>query len=117
MPQSAVNFVEGHSAVIAGVVESQDDLIIVNEHGIEECLYQPFLAGNIGVIHIDELVQEKFNVLFLSPKILFQLGRSQSELQFGLLLLQLVHTLPGAFVEDTGFNGTEQIGNRLFGFQ
>ncbi len=80
MPQSAVNFMQGHGSVIAGIVESKDDLIIVDEHGIEERLYQPFLAGDIGVIHVGKLVQEEHDMLFLESQILFQLGRSQSEL-------------------------------------
>ena len=34
MSQSAVNFMQGHCSVVSGVVESKDDLIVIDEHSV-----------------------------------------------------------------------------------
>ena len=47
---------EGDGSVISGVVKSKDDLIIVDEHRVQEGLDQPLLAISIRVVHSRELM-------------------------------------------------------------
>ena len=68
---------QGNGSDIAGVVESKDDLIIVDEHRVQEGLDQPLLTVDIRVVHSCELMQEEYNVLFLQGQILFQFGCGQ----------------------------------------
>ena len=78
---------EGDGSVITGVVKSKDDLIIVNEHRVQEGLDQPLLTVDIRVIHSRELMQEEYNVLFLQRQILFQFGSCQCHSEVLFLLL------------------------------
>ena len=48
-------------------------------------------------------------MLFLEFQILFQFGCGQRRFEITLLLLQFIHPVLGAFVEDAGFDSTEQI--------
>ena len=59
MPYSAVNFMESDGSVVAGVVKSKADLIIIDEHRVQESFDQPPLTVDIGVIHVGELMKEK----------------------------------------------------------
>ena len=68
---------EGDGSVIAGVVKSKDDLIIIDEHRVQESFDQPPLAIDVGVIHVGELMKEKQDVFLLESQILSQLGCSQ----------------------------------------
>ena len=107
---------EGDGSVIAGVVKSKDDLIIIDEHRVQEGLDQPLLTVDIRVVHSCELMQEEYNVLFLQGQILFQFGCCQRHTEFLLLLFQLIHAVLGAFVEDACLNGPEQIVDGPIGF-
>ena len=107
---------EGDGSVIAGVVKSKDDLIIVDEHRVQKGFDQPLLAVDIRVIHSRELMQEENNVFFLESQILFQLGCGKSHTEILFLLLQFVHAVLGAFIEDTCFNSTQEVGDGTVGF-
>lgn len=100
---------EGDGSVIAGVVKSKDDLIIIDEHRIQEGLDQPLLAVDIRVIHSCKLMQEENDMLFLQTQIFFQLGCGKCHSEILFLLLQFIHTLLGAFVENTCFNGADEV--------
>ena len=54
---------QGHGPIVAGVVKSNDNLIIIDEHRVQEGLDQPPLTVDVGVIHVGELVQEEQDVL------------------------------------------------------
>ena len=97
---------QGHRPVVAGIIKGQHNLIIVHEYGIEEGFYQPPLTVDVGVIHVGELMEEEEDVLFLESQILFQLGSGQRRLKVAFLLLQFVHPVLGAFIENTGFDST-----------
>ena len=107
---------QGNGTVIAGVVESKDDLIIVDEHRVQEGLDQPLLTVDIRVVHSRELMEEEYDVFFLERQILFQFGSCQRHPKILFLLFQLVHTILGAFVEDSCLDGPEQIGNGSISF-
>ena len=107
---------QGDGSVIAGVVKSKDDLIIIDEHRVQKGFDQPFLTVDIGVVHSGKLMQEENNVLFLQSQILFQLGCRQCQSEILLLLLQLIHAFFGAFIEDTCLDGPEEIVNSAVGF-
>ena len=107
---------QGDGSVISGVVESKDDLIIVDEHRVQKGFDQPLLAVDIRVIHSRELMQEENNVFFLESQILFQLGCGKSHTEILFLLLQLIHAVLGALIEDTCLDGPEQIVDGPIGF-
>ena len=56
---------QSHSPVVAGVVKSKDDLIIVDEHRVQEGLDQPLLTVDIRADHSRELTQEENDMFFL----------------------------------------------------
>ena len=56
---------QSNGSVIAGVVESKDDLIIVDEHRVQEGLYQSILTVDVRVVHSRKLMEEEYDVLFL----------------------------------------------------
>ena len=72
---------ESDGAVIAGIVECQHDLIIIDKHRINESFNEPLLAFNIGVVHLGKPVQEIKNVLLFQAHVLFQLCGSQGILK------------------------------------
>ena len=108
---------EGQDFSVFGIVEGKDDLVIVDEHRVQEDFDEPLLAVNVGVVHVCELVQKEPDVFLLQTQLLLQPGRRQSHPKLFLLLLQLVHTVLGAFVEDTGFDGPEEVGDGLLRFR
>jgi hypothetical protein len=56
-------------------------------------------------------------VFLLQTQLLLQPGRCKSHTKLLLLLLQLIHAVFGAFVEDTGFNGPEEVGDGFLRFR
>ena len=108
---------EGHGFVVVRVVEGKDDLIIVDEHRVQEDLDEPLLAIYVGVVHLCELVQEEPDVFLLQTQLLLQPGCCQSHPKLFLLLLQLIHAVLGAFIEDTGFDGPEEVGDGFLRFR
>ena len=50
---------EGQDFDLFGVIEGNDDLVIVDEHRVQEDLDEPLLAVNVGVVHVCELAQEE----------------------------------------------------------
>ena len=78
---------QGHYPIIAGVIEGQNDLIIIHKDRVEESFNQSLLAVNIGVVHICKLMQEEQNVFLFQSHILFYFGRCQGCLEFCLLLV------------------------------
>ena len=75
---------QGNGSVIAGVVKSKDDLIIVDEYRVQKGFDQPLLTIDVWVVHSGELMQEENNVFFLKSKIFFQFGcgKCQSEIEY-----------------------------------
>jgi len=55
-------------------------------------------------------------MFFFQTHIFLQPCRCKGGLQLRFLFLQLIHTILGALVEDTGFNGPEQVCNCLLRF-
>ena len=100
---------QGNGSVVAGVVKSKDDLIIIDEHRVQEGLDQPLLTFDVRVVHSGKLMEEEHDMLFLEAQILFQFGCCQCHTEILFLLLQLIHAVLGAFVEDACFDGPEQI--------
>ena len=66
---------QGDGSVVAGVIKSKDNLIIIDEHRIQEGLDQSLLAISIRVVHSSKLMQEENDVLLFQSQILFQLYR------------------------------------------
>ena len=62
---------DGDGSVIAGVVESKDDLIIIDEHRVQEGLDQPLLTFDVRVVHSGKLMEEENDVFLLQGQILF----------------------------------------------
>ena len=60
---------QGNGSVITGVVESKDDLIIVDEHRVQEDFDEPLPAVNVGVVHFRKLVQDGIHVKIESNRI------------------------------------------------
>ena len=56
---------EGHHFSVFGVVEGKDNLVIVDEHRVQEDLDEPLLTFKVGVVHVCELVQEEPDVFLL----------------------------------------------------
>ena len=108
---------EGQDFSVFGVIEGKDDLVIVDEHRVQEDFDEPLLAVNVGVVHVCELVQEEPDVFLLQTQLLLQPGCGQCHPEFLLLLLQLIHAVLGAFVEDAGFDGPEEVGDGLLRFR
>ena len=108
---------EGQDFSILGVVEGKDDFVIVDEHRVQKDFDEPLLAIYVGVVHVCELVQEEPDVFLLQTQLLLQLGRRQSHPEFFFLLLQLVHAVLGAFVEDAGLDGPEEVGDGFLRFR
>ena len=61
---------EGHHFSVFGVVEGKDDLVIVDEHRVQENLDEPLLTVYVGVVHVCELVQEEPDVFLLQSQLL-----------------------------------------------
>ena len=55
---------------VFGVVEGKDDLVIVDEHRVQEDFNEPLLAFNVGVVHVCKLVQEESDVFLLQTQLL-----------------------------------------------
>ena len=65
---------QGHYPIIPGVIEGQNDLIIIYKNGIEKSFNQPLLTLNVGVIHIGKLMEEEQNMFLFQSHIFFYLG-------------------------------------------
>ena len=102
----------GDGSVISGVVKSKDDLIIIDEHRVQEGLDQPLLTFDVRVVHSGKLMEEEHDMLFLQGQILFQFGCCQCHMEILFLLLQLIHAVLGALIEDMWM---ERIGILIFG--
>ena len=61
---------EGQDFSILGVVEGKDDLVIIDEHRVQEDFDEPLLAVNVSVDHVCELVQEEPDVFLLQSQLL-----------------------------------------------
>ena len=61
---------EGQGFDLFGVVKSKDDLIVVDEHRVQENLDEPLLTVYVGVVHVCELVQEEPDVFLLQSQLL-----------------------------------------------
>ena len=105
---------ESDGAVIAGIVERQHDLIIIDKHRINESFNEPLLAFNIGVVHLGKPVQEIKNVLLFQAHVLFQLCDSQGILKLLPPDVQFIHALFGRFIKDTGLHRLNEISRRAF---
>ena len=61
---------EGQDFSVFGVIEGKDDLVIVDEHRVQEDLDEPLLTVNVSVVHVCELVQEEPDVFLLQTQLL-----------------------------------------------
>ena len=61
---------EGQGFDLFGVIEGKDDLVIIDEHRVQEDLDELLLAVNVGVVHVCELVQEEPDVFLLQTQLL-----------------------------------------------
>ena len=65
---------QGHYPIITGVIEGQNDLIIIHKNGVEKSFNQPLLTLNVGVVHICKLMQEEQNMFLFQSHIFFYFG-------------------------------------------
>ena len=56
---------EGDGPIVTGVVKRKDDLIIIDEHRVQEGLDQLLLTVDIRADHSRELMQEENDMFFL----------------------------------------------------
>lgn len=62
--QPCINFMQCDCAVVARIVESQNHLVIIDEHRVDEGFNQLLPAGFVGVVHVRKPVQ-KIQDMFL----------------------------------------------------
>lgn len=98
---------QGDRAITTGVVKGNHHFVVVDEHRVDESLYQLFLTSLVGVIHIDKPVQEIEDMLFFQSQVLPQLRRRQRVLKFRLLFAWLVYMLFRRVVEYPGLDCSE----------